>query len=79
MRTHHLRVAVIVQAEPSAVRDAVATLPQDVTAYVVETGAGVLVTLERRRGMRSRRRAIRLLQGELATVSATAGAATPDG
>ena len=78
MRTHHLRVAVIVQADPSAVREAVAALPQNVTSYVVETGAGVLVTLERRRGLRSRRRAIRLLQGELAAVEATADGAKPD-
>ena len=69
MRTHRVRVAVIVQAQPSVVHDAVAGLPESVTAYVVETGAGVLVTLERRRGL-VRRRAIRSLQRELDAISA---------
>ena len=69
-----LRVAAIVQAQPSQVRDAVAMLPADVTAYLVETGAGVLVTLERRHGFVSRRRTIRSLQRELAAISTAAPA-----
>jgi hypothetical protein len=72
MRTYRVRVAAIVQAQPSLVREAAATLPDNVTAYVVETGAGVLVTLERGRGLRSRRRAIRSLERQLAEISATA-------
>ena len=70
MRSHRVRVAAIVDAEPSVVRDVVATLPDNVTVYVVETGAGVLITLERRRGLRTRRRVIRSLQRELAAVNA---------
>lgn len=70
MRAHRVRVAAIVDAEPAVVRDVVATLPDSVTVYVVETGAGVLVTLERRRGLRTRRRVIRSLQRELAAVNA---------
>jgi hypothetical protein len=67
-----LRVAAVVQAPPYQVRDVVAKLPADVTAYVVETGAGVLVTLERQRRLplRSRRRTIRVLQRELAAIGA---------
>jgi hypothetical protein len=65
-----VRVAAIVDGPADAVREAVAALPDGVASYVVETGAGVLVTLERRRRwlLMSRRRAIRGLQRELAGV-----------
>jgi len=48
----------------------VGRLPAAVTSYVVETGAGVLVTLERERRwpMPSRRRLIRALQRDLASI-----------
>ena len=69
-----LRVAAIVQAPPEVIRDAVATLPDSVRAYLVETGAGVLVTLERKHGFVSRRRTIRSLQRELAAISTAAPA-----
>lgn len=67
-----VRVAAVVQASPEVVRDAVATLPEPVRAYLVETGAGVLVTLEREHGFVSRRRTIRSLQRELAAISTAA-------
>ena len=67
-----LRVAAIVQAPPEVIRDAVATLPDSVRAYLVETSAGVLVTLERKHGFVSRRRTIRSLQRELAAISTAA-------
>ncbi len=72
MRVHHLRVAAIVQAPASTVHDAAAKLPAGVTAYVVETGAGVLLTLERRRRwpVPSRRRVIRSLEQDLRTAIA---------
>jgi hypothetical protein len=65
-----LRVAAIVHGSMHEVRDRVARLPAGVTSYVVETGAGVLVTLERerRRPMPSRRRVIRALQRDLAAI-----------
>ena len=69
-----LRVAAIVLAQPSQVSDAVAMLPAEVTAYLVETGAGVLVTLERKHRFVSRRRTIRSLQRELAAISTAAPA-----
>jgi hypothetical protein len=69
-----LRVAAIVAAPIDTVRAAVAQLSGSVTIYVVETGAGVLVTLERpRRWPRSRRRVIRCLQRELVAVQRLAG------
>jgi hypothetical protein len=69
-RAQHIRVAAIVTASADRVRAALAQLPAGVTAYVVETGAGVLVTLEqpRRWPRHSRRRVIRALQRELASV-----------
>lgn len=69
-RISSVRVAAIVAAPADAVRAAVTELPEDVTSYVVETRAGVLVTLERpRRWPRhSRRRVIRGLQRELAVL-----------
>jgi hypothetical protein len=69
-RTSSVRVAAIVVAPADTVRAAAAKLPTGVTSYVVETGAGVLVTLERpRRWPRhSRRRVIRGLQRELAAL-----------
>lgn len=65
-----VRVAAIVAAPADSVRAAVAKLPEGVTSYVVETPAGVLVTLERpRRWPRhSRRRVIRGLQRDLAAL-----------
>jgi hypothetical protein len=68
--TSSVRVAAIVAAPAESVRAAVAKLPEGVTSYVVETRAGVLVTLERpRRWPRhSRRRVIRGLQRELAAL-----------
>jgi hypothetical protein len=65
-----VRVAAIVAAPAESVHAAVAKLPAGVTSYVVETRAGVLVTLERpRRWPRySRRRVIRGLQRELAAL-----------
>jgi hypothetical protein len=73
MRDHRVRVAAIVHLPMSVVGEAVARLPDVVKAYVVETGAGVLVTLERKRGLLvSRRRAIRALQRELATIGGKA-------
>jgi len=63
-----------------AVREAVAALPAAMTGYVVETGAGVLVTLERRlRWPRSRRRTIKSLQRALKSVVDTVGAASAPG
>jgi hypothetical protein len=69
-RAQHIRVAVIVTASADDVHAALAQLPAGVTSYVVETGAGVLVTLEqpRRWPRHSRRRVIRALQRELASV-----------
>jgi hypothetical protein len=65
----HVRVAAVVRAPLAAVRDAVAVLPAAMTGYVVQTGAGVLVTLERRlRWPRSRRRTIKSLQRALKSV-----------
>jgi hypothetical protein len=65
-----LRVAALVNGPVEAVHDRVARLPAGVTSYVVETGAGVLVTLERERRwpMPSRRRVIRALQHDLAAI-----------
>lgn len=69
-RAQQIRVAAIVTASAERVREAAAQLPAGVTSYVVETGAGILVTLERPRRWPhySRRRAIRSLQRELARV-----------
>ena len=69
-RTSSVRVAAIVVAAPETVRAAVAMLPEGVTSYVVETRAGVLVTLEqpRRWPRHSRRSVIRGLQRELAAI-----------
>jgi hypothetical protein len=69
-RTSSVRVAAIVAAPAETVRAAVAKLPEGVTSYVVETRAGILVTLERpRRWPRhSRRSVIRGLQRELAAL-----------
>jgi hypothetical protein len=69
-RAQHIRVAAIVAASADHVRAALAQLPAGVTSYVVETGAGVLVTLEqpRRWPRHSRRRVIRTLQSELGRV-----------
>lgn len=69
----HVRVAAIVDASVDAVRAAVARLPATVTSYIVETGAGVLLTLERERRwpLSPRRRVIRGLQRELAAIQET--------
>jgi hypothetical protein len=73
MQDHRVRVAAIVHLPMSVVSAAVARLPDGVKPYVVETGAGVLVTLERKRGpLVTRRRAIRALQRELATIGGKA-------
>ena len=66
----HVRVAAIVDASAETVREALAALPAAVTSYVVETGAGVLVTLERERRwpMSPRRRMIRGLRRDLAAI-----------
>jgi len=67
-----VRVAAVVRAPLPAVREAVAALPATMTGYVVQTGAGVLVTLERRlRWPRSRRRTIRSLQRALKSLTGT--------
>jgi hypothetical protein len=65
-----IRVAAIVSGPLEEVREAVAGLPAVVTSYVVETGAGVLVTLERERRwpLPSRRRVIRGLQRQLGAI-----------
>jgi hypothetical protein len=65
-----VRVAAIMSGSAEAAREAVARLPGVVTGHVVETGAGVLVTLERERRwpLSSRRRVIRGLQRELASI-----------
>jgi hypothetical protein len=70
-----VRVAAIVNASVEAVREAAAGLPVTVTSYVVETGAGVLLTLERERRwpLSPRRRVIRGLQRELAAIQQTLG------
>ena len=74
MSAKQVRVAAIVAAPIDTVRAAAAQLPGSVTIYVVETGAGVLVTLERpRRWPRSRRRVIRGLQRQLVAVQRLAG------
>lgn len=67
-----VRVAAVVPAPLQSVHEAVAALPTATTGYVVETGAGVLVTLERRLRwpFTPRRRVIRALQRELATLIA---------
>ena len=69
-RAQHIRVAAVVPASVDHVRAALAELPAGVTSYLVETRAGVLVTLEqpRRWPRHPRRRAIRALQRELARV-----------
>jgi hypothetical protein len=69
-RAQHVRVAAIVTAPTDHVRAALAELPAGVTSYLVETRAGVLVTLEQPRGWprHPRRRVIRTLQRELARV-----------
>jgi hypothetical protein len=69
-RAQHIRVAAIVTASTDHVRAALAQLPAGVTSHVVETRAGVLVTLEqpRRWPRHPRRRVIRALQRELARV-----------
>lgn len=68
--SQRVRVAAIVDGPVEAVRAAVAALPTPATSYVVETRAGVLVTLERLRRwpLSSRRRVIRGLQRDLAAV-----------
>lgn len=67
--SQRVRVAAIVDGSADAVREAVAGLPTPVDSYVVETGAGVLLTLERqRRWLSTRRRVIRGLQRDLAAV-----------
>jgi hypothetical protein len=65
-----VRVAAIVDASVETVREALTALPAPVTTYVVETGAGVLVTLERQRRwlMSPRRRVIRGLRRDLAAI-----------
>jgi hypothetical protein len=70
--TRRVRVAAIVGGPADVVRAAVARLPTAVVSYVVETRAGVLVTLERPRRwpLPSRRRVIRGLQRDLAAVRA---------
>lgn len=70
MSVQRIRVAAIVGGPSEAVREAVAGLPSAVTSYVVETGAGVLVTLERQRRwpLPSRRRVIRGLQRQLGVI-----------
>jgi hypothetical protein len=69
-RAQHIRVAAVVPASADHVRAALAQLPAGVTSYLVETRAGVLVTLEqpRRWPRHPRRRVIRALQRELARV-----------
>jgi hypothetical protein len=68
-----IRVAAIVHAPLSNVRSAADALPSAVRSYVVETGAGVLVTLERERRwpLPSRRNVIGSLQRDLARLSRT--------
>jgi hypothetical protein len=65
-----VRVAAIFDASVETVREELAVLPAAVTIYVVETGAGVLVTLERERRwpMATRRRVIRGLRRDLVTI-----------
>jgi len=65
-----VRVAAIVNASAEMVHAALVALPAAVTSYVVETGAGVLVTLERERRwpMSPRRRVIRGLRRDLAEI-----------
>ena len=65
-----VRVAAIVGGRVDDVRDAVGRLPSAITSHVVETGAGVLVTLERehRWPLAPRRRVIRGLQRDLASI-----------
>ena len=65
-----MRVAAIVDASVETVREALVAVPTPVTTYVVETGAGVLVTLERERRwpMSPRRRVIRGLRRDLAAI-----------
>ena len=65
-----VRVAAIVDASVETVREALAALPAAVTTYVVETGAGVLVTLEKERRwpMSTRRRVIRGLRRDLVAI-----------
>jgi hypothetical protein len=67
VRTRRVRVAAVVPGSAERVRDAVAQLPRPVRSYVVPTGAGVLVTLERTRRwpLPSRRRVLRALQTHL--------------
>lgn len=69
----HVRVAAIFDASVETVREELAALPAAVTTYVVETGAGVLVTLERERRwpMATRRRVIRGLRRDLVTIQHT--------
>ena len=69
-RAQHIRVAAVVPASVDHVRAALAELPAGVTSYLVETRAGVLVTLEqpRRWPRHPRRRVIRALRRELARV-----------
>jgi hypothetical protein len=67
--SQRVRVAAIVDGSADAVHEAVAGLPTPVASYVVDTGAGVLLTLERqRRWLSTRRRVIRGLQRDLAAV-----------
>ena len=65
-----VRVAAIVHAPIQTVREELVALPGAVTSYLVETGAGVLVTLERERRwpIPLRRRVIRGLRRDLATI-----------
>ena len=69
-RAQHIRVAAVVPASADHVRAALAELPAGVTSYLVETRAGVLVTLEqpRRWPRHPRRRVIRALRRQLARV-----------
>lgn len=61
-----LRVARVVDAPVADVRAAAADVPS--RAYLAETAAGVLVTLERRRMLGTRRRILRALQHDLDTI-----------
>ena len=70
-----LRVAAVLRAPADGVKNAVGELPTDVVSYVVETGAGVLVTLERRRSawLPTRRRTLRDLQERLTGIAERVG------
>lgn len=74
-----MRVAAVVRGPLEPVRDAVAGLPAAVNGYVVQTGAGVLVTLERDRRwpLPSRRSVIRSLQRALTSLAGVTGDVSP--